>query len=67
MLYSAARFFLEYLRGDYNEIVLGMFKSAQMTSLVAFAIAFGFFVWLGLKKHAAAPPKKKERKKAARI
>ena len=67
MLYSAARFFLEYLRGDYNELVLGMFKSAQMTSLVAFAIAFGFFVWLGLKKHAAASPKKKGRKRAARI
>ena len=67
MLYSAARFFLEYLRGDYNELVLGLFKSAQMTSLVAFAIALAFFLWLGLKKHAAAPPKKKERKKAARI
>ena len=66
MLYSAARFFLEYLRGDYNELVLGLFKSAQMTSLVAFAIALAFFLWLGFKKHTAEPPKKKNRKRAAR-
>ena len=66
MLYSAARFFLEYLRGDYNELVLGLFKSAQMTSLVAFAIAFAFFLWLGFKKHTAEPLKKKNRKRAAR-
>ena len=66
MLYSAARFFLEYLRGDYNELVLGLFKSAQMTSLVAFTIALFFFVWLGLKKHQKTPPKKKSRKRTAR-
>ena len=66
MLYSAARFFLEYLRGDYNELVLGLFKSAQMTSLVAFALALFFFLWLGFKKHTTEPPKKKNRKRSAR-
>ena len=36
-----------------------------MTSLVAFAIALAFFLWLGFKKHTAEPPKKKNRKRAA--
>ncbi|HBT80172.1 MAG TPA: prolipoprotein diacylglyceryl transferase, partial [Selenomonas sp.] len=39
MLYSTARFFLEYLRGDYTALVLGLFHSAQMTSVVAFTLA----------------------------
>ena len=53
MLYSAARFFLEYLRGDYNELVLGLFKSAQMTSLCAFSIALIIFILLGIRKTSA--------------
>lgn len=66
MLYSTVRFFLEYLRGDYNELVLGLFKSAQMTSLVAFTIALFFFLWLGLRKHAPDLPKKKNRRRTTR-
>ena len=46
MLYSAARFFLEYLRGDYTDLIWGLFKSAQMTSLFAFTISLIVFVYL---------------------
>lgn len=49
MLYSVARFFLEYLRGDYNELVLGLFKSAQMTSVVSFSAAALVFIYLHFK------------------
>ncbi|MDY4473904.1 prolipoprotein diacylglyceryl transferase [Mitsuokella sp.] len=48
MLYSAARFGLEFLRGDYTEKVLGLFTSAQTTSLAAFTIALIFFLALPL-------------------
>ena len=51
MLYSLARFFLEYLRGDYTAPVLGLFHSAQMTSVVGFVIAAAFFVGLAVKNH----------------
>lgn len=54
MLYSIARFFLEYLRGDYSNLVFGLFKSAQITSLIVFLAAFSMFIWLGLKKPAQA-------------
>ena len=47
MLYSAARFFLEYFRGDYTQLVLGIFKSAQMTSVVAFSVSA--LIWLYLE------------------
>ena len=50
MLYSAARFFLEYLRGDYTELVLGIFKSAQMTSLIAFALALTAFIYFAYRE-----------------
>lgn len=50
MLYSAARFFLEYLRGDYTELILGMFKSAQLTSIIAFTAALAVFAYLACKK-----------------
>ncbi|MBQ1510615.1 MAG: prolipoprotein diacylglyceryl transferase [Selenomonadaceae bacterium] len=50
MLYSAARFFLEYLRGDYTHLILGVFKSAQMTSVTAFTIAAIAFLLLQLRK-----------------
>ena len=50
MLYSAARFFLEYLRGDYNDLAFGILKSAQLTATIAFIIAFGIFIYLQVKK-----------------
>ncbi len=37
ILYSTARFFLEFLRGDYVDLTLGL-KSAQMTSLIVIII-----------------------------
>ena len=46
MLYAAARFALEFLRGDYTSQVVGVLKSAQVTSVVAFTIAAGIFIWL---------------------
>ena len=47
MLYAAARFFLENFRGDYTNLVFGLLKSAQMTSVIAFIIAAGFFIYFG--------------------
>ncbi len=49
MLYSAVRFFLEYLRGDYNHLILGMFKGAQVTSIIAFSLAAAAFLLLQWK------------------
>lgn len=51
MLYSTARFFLEYLRGDYMDLAFGLFKSAQMTSLAAFTISAAVFLLLQYKKN----------------
>ena len=51
MLYATARFFLEYLRGDYTELFFGLLKSAQVTSVVAFTIAAGIFIWLKLRRN----------------
>jgi phosphatidylglycerol:prolipoprotein diacylglycerol transferase len=48
MLYSLARFGLEFLRGDYAEKVLGFMTSAQTTSFFAFLIAGAFFIGLGI-------------------
>lgn len=45
MLYSLARFGLEFLRGDYATPVFLSFTSAQMTSLVAFILALIFFIY----------------------
>ncbi|EGO62438.1 prolipoprotein diacylglyceryl transferase [Acetonema longum] len=47
VLYSAARFFLEFLRGDYGTLAFGL-KSAQLTSLTVMIIGIGIFIWLGL-------------------
>ena len=47
MLYSAVRFGLEMLRGDYVEPFLFGLKSAQATSLCFFLIALGFFLYFG--------------------
>ncbi len=49
MLYAAARFFLEFLRGDYLNLVFGILKSAQVTSVVAFAVAAGAFIYFGYR------------------
>ena len=46
MLYSLARFGLEFLRGDYAEKVLGFMTSGQTTSFFAFLIAGAFFIWM---------------------
>ncbi|MBR1806100.1 MAG: prolipoprotein diacylglyceryl transferase [Selenomonadaceae bacterium] len=50
MLYAAARFALEFLRGDYTQQVFGVLKSAQVTSVVAFTVALIIFVWLQMRK-----------------
>ena len=49
MLYATARFFLEYLRGDYVNLTFGLLKSAQVTSVVAFTIAAVIFIYLKFK------------------
>lgn len=49
MLYATARFFLEFLRGDYPDLVFGFLKSAQVTSVTFFIIFFGIFIWLRFK------------------
>ena len=41
---------LEYLRGDYTELVLGIFKSAQMTSVIAFALALAAFIYCACRE-----------------
>lgn len=48
ILYSAARFFLEFLRGDYVNLTLGL-KSAQMTSLTVMVIGILLFIYLQVK------------------
>ena len=50
MLYAAARFALEFLRGDYTQQVFGVLKSAQVTSVVAFTVALIIFVWLQFRR-----------------
>lgn len=49
MLYSAVRFGLEMLRGDYVEPFLFGLKSAQATSLIFFLIALAAFIYCGMK------------------
>lgn len=61
ILYSVARFFLEYFRGDYAEPVLGLFTSAQTTSAVAVILGIAAWIWFGVreknaKKNADIPP-----------
>jgi len=46
MLYSIARFFLENFRGDYTNLAFGILKSAQLTSVIAFTISAGIFIFL---------------------
>ena len=56
MLYSAVRFGLEMLRGDYVEPFLFGLKSAQATSLAFFLIALGFFLYFGWREKNNIPP-----------
>ncbi len=60
ILYSTARFFLEYFRGDYTDPVLGLFTSAQTTSLAAILLGAAAWVWFGVRekreKKSAPPP-----------
>ena len=55
MLYAVERFFLEFLRGDYVSLTLGL-KSAQMTSVIAFVIAAAVFIYLHFKGSVDEPP-----------
>ena len=70
ILYSAARFCLEFLRGDYVNLTMGL-KSAQMTSLIVMIIGICLFIYFGYldKKQQdvaetvpEAPQKQKKRK-----
>lgn len=51
VLYSIARFFLEFLRGDYVTAGLLGLKSAQVTSLLVVLIGCILFFWAGRVKH----------------
>lgn len=55
MLYSLARFGLEFLRGDYGALLWGL-KSAQLTALVAFFAALSAFVYFAYRKPQNAVP-----------
>lgn len=48
ILYSIARFFLEFLRGDYSTLAFGL-KSAQLTSLTVIIIGIFLFIVNGWK------------------
>ena len=70
ILYSAARFCLEFLRGDYVNLTMGL-KSAQMTSLIVMIVGiclFIYFDYLDKKQQdvaetvPVAPQKQKKRK-----
>ena len=53
ILYSVARFFLEYFRGDYTDPVLGLFTSAQTTSAVAVVLGIAAWIWFGAREKRA--------------
>ena len=55
VLYSIARFFLEFLRGDYGTLAFGL-KSAQLTSLAVIIIGTALFIWVGLKGQKISEP-----------
>lgn len=64
MLYSAVRFGLEMLRGDYVEPWLFGLKSAQATSLGFFLICLALFVYCGyVEKHKTASKTAKKKLK----
>ena len=49
ILYSLLRFFLEYFRGDYGTLALGL-KSAQITSLIAIFFSLTAFIYFYFSK-----------------
>lgn len=70
ILYSAARFCLEFLRGDYVNLTMGL-KSAQITSLIVMIVGICLFIYFGYldkKQQTVAetvpetPQKQKKRK-----
>lgn len=70
ILYSAARFCLEFLRGDYVNLTMGL-KSAQMTSLIVMIVGICLFIYFGYldkkqqcltKSVTEITPKQKKRK-----
>ncbi|CUH94128.1 putative membrane protein [Propionispora sp. 2/2-37] len=61
ILYSTARFFLEFLRGDYTTLLWGL-KSAQLTSLAVILIGTVLFCWVGAKGERIHTPPKAPRK-----
>ena len=70
ILYSAARFCLEFLRGDYVNLTMGL-KSAQMTSLIVMIVGICLFIYFGYLDKTQqgvaetvpeAPQKQKKRK-----
>lgn len=65
ILYSVARFFLEFLRGDYVTAGLLGLKSAQMTSLIVIIVGCALFIWSGRQKSAPATDSQKPVPKTA--
>lgn len=57
VLYSIARFFLEFLRGDYTNLTLGL-HSAQMTSLIVIIVGTVIFFALPYMECKKSPTKK---------
>jgi len=61
ILYSTARFFLEFLRGDSSPMLWGL-KSAQLTSLVVISVGLAIFFFLSRTR--TKPPEQKPGKKS---
>ena len=66
ILYSVARFFLEYLRGDYGALLFGL-KSAQLTSLAVIIIGSILFIWCGLNKKPQENIKEQTKKQTVKL
>lgn len=54
ILYSFARFMLEFLRGDYVNLTMGL-KSAQITSLIVIIVGIVVFFYLGYLEKKQQP------------
>lgn len=65
ILYSVARFFLEYLRGDYGTLAFGL-KSAQLTSLAVIVLGLLASWWFGRQKAGQPAPTSPEPAKSKR-
>lgn len=55
MLYPINRFVIEFLRSDEPTVRGTPFTGAQLLSLVLFAVALGFFLWLRWKSPGVQP------------